>query len=352
MDADIKDIINCSICGIKYDLEKHIPHLLPCSHSLCKQCLVLSMGSGTMKNCVNCRRCGEIVWIANKESTIVVPINPYIVHILEQGQYVIDICQAHNRELGIYCRDCKRAACYRCYIKEHKSHDVIDVEEKKSRDLEKEINDSRHLIESYGQRVKALSLSAEKKANETIDQLEFHKHECKDVINSIFDQQETLINEKVRPWTEAISSKIKQLKSYENIMDAMKTQYFPPEELQVQLEKINDIENDAALVVEEMPPLCKIKYVAINKQKKIDALSKLSGTVQFNLSKDESQCDQQERKTDFGKLSILYPIHIERYYNFQHLISHIQTYASVKILWSRPVGPHSILPAFATLVVN
>ncbi len=104
---------NCSVCFEGFDLNVHIPRILPCSHSLCHICItnLLTNSDGSLE-CPECRKQHNV----GSEGVKTFPQNKYIVthlqrqlvaapnHFAEQAADIAKVkCEGHGKEFSLFC---------------------------------------------------------------------------------------------------------------------------------------------------------------------------------------------------------------------------------------------------------
>ncbi len=78
------DLNNCSVCLDEYDLENHIPRILPCHHSVCEICLESIMCQRW--NLVDCPRCRQCHLVDPESGISSFKQNQYILEFIEKAQ--------------------------------------------------------------------------------------------------------------------------------------------------------------------------------------------------------------------------------------------------------------------------
>ena len=124
---------SCCVCFEGFDLNVHIPRILPCSHSLCHICITnLLTNSNTTLECAECRQQHNV----GSEGAKTFPQNKYIVTHL-QRQLVVPPdhsaepaakCEGHGKEFSLFCLSlgCMKPLCTKC-LRDHKLHDIADL---------------------------------------------------------------------------------------------------------------------------------------------------------------------------------------------------------------------------------
>ncbi len=74
--------------------------------------------------------------------------NQYIVSALKKKVKEFTRCPEHNREMTFYCKDesCLTLICPRCQLRDHKMHNVVDIEEQKEENM-KAFNEAKEVVD-------------------------------------------------------------------------------------------------------------------------------------------------------------------------------------------------------------
>ena len=118
----------CPICSKNFEnTGNRIPLLLPCSHTFCKRCIELVQSKKTVK----CYVCGKFQPIP--EGSEEFPINKYILPHIRKENY--DMCTKHGKVAIFFCKEvqCGKGICGTCVVKEHKTHDFVEMADEKKR---------------------------------------------------------------------------------------------------------------------------------------------------------------------------------------------------------------------------
>ena len=125
--------ISCQVCFEEFEENgDHILRLLPCTHTLCHTCV----GQLIQENKIECPECREKHEAKNEEKSF--PQNKYILTQVKRKSsheqrkaYEFQKCVDHGKELSnLFCREpgCEMPICRLCLIKDHRKHDVINIE--------------------------------------------------------------------------------------------------------------------------------------------------------------------------------------------------------------------------------
>ena len=130
--ADLKrkleDQLTCSICQETFT----DPRLLQCNHVYCRDCLAGLAGRNSKNlTCPNCRKVTTLP--AGVEGLQTAFDTNNLLEILsEHKKMKLDVlyCPQHeDRELELYCKECKDRICLQCTLKQHKGHDYDLISE-------------------------------------------------------------------------------------------------------------------------------------------------------------------------------------------------------------------------------
>ena len=133
---NLEGILSCQVCFEDFEPDgAHVPRLLPCTHTLCHTCIG-QLIKGDMIECPECRDKYD-----SKKDEKSFPQNKYILFQmkkttpkLQRDQSRIEKCREHEKELNIFCKEpeCQRIICRTCLSHEHKKHEVVEVEERRT----------------------------------------------------------------------------------------------------------------------------------------------------------------------------------------------------------------------------
>ena len=115
--------LTCGTCLCNYDNVEHTPKLLPCSHTVCKNCLerivdVQIHDTGTFR----CPICRENIGIPRGGVISFPPsfiVNQLLDLMSRQRRDVIPKCSVHHTEELLFCESCDSVFCSQCTGGEH-----------------------------------------------------------------------------------------------------------------------------------------------------------------------------------------------------------------------------------------
>ena len=135
MADSLEYILACQICLEDFkETGDHVPRILPCSHTLCEKCLKQLV----RENHLECPECREKHRVVNEVKTF--PQNKYILayirrkeaeNIKSEQELNTVTCEKHGKEMTLYCKnpDCSTTICQTCLTRQHRGHDVVEIEE-------------------------------------------------------------------------------------------------------------------------------------------------------------------------------------------------------------------------------
>ena len=201
-------LLSCQVCFENFEEEgKHVPRLLPCTHTLCHTCI----GQLIQGNKIECPECREKHEAKKEEKSFTQ--NKYILTQIRRKSsqeqppvHEFQKCEEHGKELSLFCKetDCGKPICRLCLRKHHKRHDVVDIEEQEKETL---MRDLLRIDMNLGTKVQMMS-EAKKNIGErtksVIEEIqkkkeEFYKH-CEKMIKDVEGQnrlQNMLIDDEV-----------------------------------------------------------------------------------------------------------------------------------------------------------
>ena len=142
--AEENDCTTCYVCLEDFEENGgHVPRILPCHHSVCEKCLS-QLAEGNHLNCPECRARhyfnGEIKTFPQNKYILSCVREMAMLKTRQEGAMRFEICREHARDLSLYCqeRQCHKVICQLCLLKQHRMHDVVDIEEVEAQQLVKE----------------------------------------------------------------------------------------------------------------------------------------------------------------------------------------------------------------------
>ncbi|CAF0889158.1 unnamed protein product [Rotaria sp. Silwood1] len=111
--------LTCSTCINQYssDSHEHQPKLLPCSHTVCRQCLEHIVSSQPRSDAIKCPICREHILLPRGGVTSFPPsflVNQLLDLMVSQRRDVIPKCDSHTNEELLFCETCDKIFCQLC----------------------------------------------------------------------------------------------------------------------------------------------------------------------------------------------------------------------------------------------
>ncbi|CAF1235768.1 unnamed protein product [Adineta steineri] len=111
--------LTCSTCINQYssDSHEHQPKLLPCSHTVCRQCLERIVSSQPRSDAIKCPICREHILLPRGGVTSFPPsflVNQLLDLMVSQRRDVIPKCDSHTNEELLFCETCDKIFCQLC----------------------------------------------------------------------------------------------------------------------------------------------------------------------------------------------------------------------------------------------
>ena len=214
------DITTCPVCYEDFGAETHIPRLLPCSHTLCTDCIVELL----RQNFLICPECRKRHHANDGKNAF--PQNKYVLRLLESKSQKYEICSKHNRDLSLFCNQagkmCGKAICQLGLIEKHNGHSIADMEleEKKKMDYlnQRLVAHKNALLEAKREMTTACTDSITNLKNRQEMTLLLYNDLIEDVRDSLTAAQNE-VEEKIRP----IDEQLAKLKRKGPIGSIMKT---------------------------------------------------------------------------------------------------------------------------------
>jgi len=217
IDKELDDMTECSICTEVFT----DPRGLPCIHTFCLKCL-LNYGKdrqpGDHMPCPLCRK-EFIIPDDGLSGTQKNFFMEKLLHVrkLSAGQKEHEkMCEEHKgKEIEVFCRDCKVAACMMCVITSHKTHDWIDIE-KVSDNLRKLVLSDTHKVSELWNITKDVLQRLEKEKNDVIKHLAGIEVEINTTAENLIA---AIQRDKVKLLSELESIKLKRVKQVETVKE-------------------------------------------------------------------------------------------------------------------------------------
>ena len=128
LQREVSEIVTCPIC--LEDLKD--PRSLPCLHSFCFRCLQRhyeDMDPGDDVSCPVCRKEFQIP----RSGLNRLPLNLFLQNLIEakgvNNKKAGTVCDKHpDKCFELYCTDCRRNICMRCFAVFHWQHEFAEIE--------------------------------------------------------------------------------------------------------------------------------------------------------------------------------------------------------------------------------
>ena len=190
-------LLSCQVCLEEYGEDgHHVPRLLPCTHAVCESCIKQLISDKTLC-CPECRTKHEA------ESDVkTFPQNKYLIAQIrrlakeEKENGESERCEEHGKELNMFCREptCQKTICISC-MKDHRKHDVLNIEEKMKDDLRQNVDNLRKKLEIRKQMGIEIKKDLAMKTEKCIEVLEKKKDELVDHINAMITEAKEIKKE-------------------------------------------------------------------------------------------------------------------------------------------------------------
>ena len=198
MDKEVDELTSCSVCFEDYEEHgDHVPRLLPCSHTLCDNCVCELMEENRIR-CPQDRK----IYQADSE-TRKFPQNNYILKQIRDGKKGgFKRCEYHGIEINLYCRNkaCQQELCSLCLTEKHKKHDIVDllsIKEAKLAEIAKEIEKEEERFKDYKNKLNTIREEADEELSKALTE-----------VNTKNEEFSVLLDERVAQVYNVISSMI------------------------------------------------------------------------------------------------------------------------------------------------
>ena len=174
-------LLSCQVCFEEFEEDgDHVPRLLPCSHTLCQTCL-RRLIRGTRIECPECRKKHK----AKKEEKSF-PQNKYLLTQIKRKPlnqqptvHEFQKCKKHGKELSLFCLEpeCNKPICRTCLKKEHKKHEITEIEDREKEVLLRDVVKVRKNLEAKIEIFSATKKDATERRNVVVSDLKKTREE-------------------------------------------------------------------------------------------------------------------------------------------------------------------------------
>ena len=220
-------LLQCQVCFEDFEGDgAHVPRLLPCTHTLCHTC----SGQLIQGNQIECPECRQKHEAKNEEKSF--PQNKYILTLIKRKStqeqpkaHEFQKCEEHGKELNLFCLDpeCKKPICRNCLRKEHKKHEITDIEDQEKDALMNEVMKIKMNLEAKVNIISTAKKDITERTNAVIADLKKKKEAIVSRIDKIISEaegQNRLENIHIDDELSAMNSNIELLSSIQqNIED-------------------------------------------------------------------------------------------------------------------------------------
>ena len=109
--------LTCGTCLCNYDAQEHTPKLLPCSHTVCRNCLERIVDASRDRTHIRCPICrGSIPLPAGGVGSFPPSflVNQLLDLMARQRRDVIPKCSLHPQQELMFCETCDQVFCIDC----------------------------------------------------------------------------------------------------------------------------------------------------------------------------------------------------------------------------------------------
>ena len=184
----------CQVCFEEFEVDgDHVPRLLPCTHTLCHTCI----GQLIQGNKIECPECREKHEAKKEEKSF--PQNKYILTQIKRKStpeqpraHEFQKCEEHGKELSLFCLDpeCNRSICRSCLRKDHRGHDITEIEDREKEVLKNEVVKIKMNLEAKVNIISTAKKDIRERTNSVIADLKKTKEEIVSRIDKMISEAE------------------------------------------------------------------------------------------------------------------------------------------------------------------
>eukprot|EP00092_Neocalanus_flemingeri_P034579 GFUD01037607.1.p1 GENE.GFUD01037607.1~~GFUD01037607.1.p1 ORF type:complete len:718 (-),score=186.07 GFUD01037607.1:398-2551(-) len=159
-----ESFLTCGTCLCMFDAGEHSPKLLPCSHTICLECLTRIVATFARDSQFRCPICRELITIPRGGVQALPPsflVNQLLDLMARQRREVIPKCSTHPNQELFFCETCDSVFCSTCTGGSHKPGGAGGAE-----DTEDLSSSSDHTVIPFSIAIKRISEILIYKANE------------------------------------------------------------------------------------------------------------------------------------------------------------------------------------------
>jgi len=122
-----ESFLTCGTCLCMFDGGEHSPKLLPCSHTICLECLTRIVATFARDSQFRCPICRELITIPRGGVQALPPsflVNQLLDLMARQRREVVPKCSTHPNQELLFCETCDAVFCSTCTGGSHKSGEV------------------------------------------------------------------------------------------------------------------------------------------------------------------------------------------------------------------------------------
>uniref|UniRef100_A0A8D0BR89 Zinc finger protein RFP-like n=1 Tax=Salvator merianae TaxID=96440 RepID=A0A8D0BR89_SALMN len=202
---NFSDEATCSIC-LEYF---KAPVTVDCGHNFCQACITQCLEKVEAGPC--CPQCRETISQRNfrpsRQLTNLVELVKKLQQEMQEEQKR-GVCGKHQEPLKLFCKEDRMSICVVCHLsKEHKTHNVLPLDEASEEYKEKMMNQIPSLMKKR-QELKALCADEEEKSQKSLA----HVKKEKEKILSAFEQLQKALEERKCSWLSWLDDLEKKMK--------------------------------------------------------------------------------------------------------------------------------------------
>jgi len=163
-----ESFLTCSTCLCMFDGQEHIPKLLPCSHTICLECLTRIVATFARDSQFRCPVCRELITIPVGGVAALPPsflVNQLLDLMARQRKEVVPKCSSHPNQELLFCESCDSVFCSVCTGGSHVRADLDQRQRRASSEDGIEQN-GEHTVIPFSVAIKRMSEILLYKANE------------------------------------------------------------------------------------------------------------------------------------------------------------------------------------------
>lgn len=280
-----ESFLTCGTCLCTYDAVEHNPKLLPCSHTICLECLTRIVATFARDSQFRCPICRELITIPQGGVQALPPsflVNQLLDLMARQRREVVPKCGSHPNQELLFCETCDCVFCSTCTAGSHMmapsaANQGSQGAEGGTSNTDRNSSNSDHTVIPFSIAIKRMSEILLYKANECTSKLDTANENVTKEMHKL-DHRGDAAYEEVRLIFEEVVKAVEKRRD-EVLLDVKRKKDEKRKVLEEQLKIIQTEKTEVDADVEKMQHQVEVRNITKKISElntKLDAVSQLS----------------------------------------------------------------------------